>query len=74
MAIGTFEYAVNFVLHTERCYTCGAIWALDANRTPGRCPKCSRSRIDELENRCRQLETQISHMKGAITRARKKST
>jgi len=72
MSLGTFEYVLSFVLHTERCYTCGAIWALDSSRTPGSCPKCARSRIEELCSRCEGLETKISHMKGAITRARKR--
>lgn len=58
-------------LSTRRCWTCGRWWACESV-SGGTCPMCARQLQVQTDCRIASLESKVSHMRGALTRAKRK--
>lgn len=58
-------------LTTRRCWSCGKWWACES-AGGGECPMCAGDHAVQAKQRIAGLESKVSHLRGAITRARRK--
>lgn len=67
------KQTVDFEFTIKRCTECGTLWAIEYRRKNcTTCPSCRGEERDELQAKIDRLETRITHMRGALTRAKKK--
>jgi len=69
----TETYTVEYLSH--RCCSCGSFWAFEKNRySPSyTCPRCNRTRIQELVDISIRQQRSINSLRGVINQRKTKT-